>query len=222
MQSFQLIIKTGPNPGKVYLLDKEQMVIGRDSLSDVMIADSEVSRRHARLYLQGGGYVLEDLGSTNGCFINGQRLSQPQPLRPGDMVMLGEKISLKYEVIQSDPEATIASMPSFAPPPPRPDNFPASTPAAAAAPPPPPPPPAFAPAVEAPVYSNQIPAGPDEALPAAPAAKNSNRTWLLAGCGCLLLLVCGCGALAWGFDAMQLYCQPPFDGLFGMLGFCTP
>ena len=220
MQSFQLTIKVGPNPGKVYTLDKDQMVIGRDSLTDLVVPDAEVSRRHARIYMQGGGYVLEDLGSTNGCFVNGQRLSGPQPLRSGDTIMFGEKITLKYEVIQNDPEATIASMPSFAPPPPRPSNFTAPPPTAPvwepAAPPPPPP-------GSEPMFSNQIPAGPEElALHSEPAKANKNRTWILAGCGCLLLVLCICGLAGYAFDSMNLYCVGPFDMIFTPMGFCTP
>lgn len=62
------------------------MFIGRDLTNDIVINDAEISRRHARLISQAGGYVLEDLGSTNGTFINGQRLASPYILRPGETV----------------------------------------------------------------------------------------------------------------------------------------
>ncbi len=62
-----------------------------------MINDPEVSRHHCRLTQGGGGYTLEDLGSTNGTFVNGQRLTGARQLQPGDMIGLGETVTLAYE-----------------------------------------------------------------------------------------------------------------------------
>ena len=52
-----------------------------------------------RLTRGAGGYTLEDLGSTNGTFINSQRLTGAKPLKPGDMIGLGETVTLGFEVI---------------------------------------------------------------------------------------------------------------------------
>jgi pSer/pThr/pTyr-binding forkhead associated (FHA) protein len=68
----QLVTRTGPNPGKTFSLNKPEMYIGRDISNDIVINDAEVSRKHVRLTVQGERYVIEDLGSTNGTFINGQ------------------------------------------------------------------------------------------------------------------------------------------------------
>jgi pSer/pThr/pTyr-binding forkhead associated (FHA) protein len=57
---------------------------------------------------QGGKYVLEDLGSTNGTFVNGQRLAGPVVLKAGDVVSLGEQIVLMYDAVNMDPGATVA------------------------------------------------------------------------------------------------------------------
>jgi hypothetical protein len=59
--------------------------------------DNGVGRRHARLFVQGGQVMLEDLDSTNGTTLNGQKLSarQPQPLRDGDQILIG-KLLLRY------------------------------------------------------------------------------------------------------------------------------
>ena len=93
---YQLIMRTGPTPGAVYTLEGEQLMIGRDSTNEIVINDAEVSRRHAHLTFQGGKYVLEDLGSTNGTFVNGIRLDSPRRLSSGDLIRVGET-QLRYE-----------------------------------------------------------------------------------------------------------------------------
>lgn len=65
------------------------VVIGRSPGADIVIGDDFVSGRHARVVLAGAEAVLEDLGSTNGTLLNGQRISIPQPLRPGDTIDVG-------------------------------------------------------------------------------------------------------------------------------------
>ncbi len=97
MSNFRLVLRAGPTPGKVFSLDKDEMFIGREANNDITINDPEVSRRHARLYVQGGNMILEDLGSTNGTSVNGQRLTGPYVLRAGEIITLGEKITLLFE-----------------------------------------------------------------------------------------------------------------------------
>src|SRR5512136_1921007 len=106
---FQFVMRSGPTPGATYSLEGDQLVIGRDSSSNIAINDAEVSRKHARLNFQGGKYVIEDLGSTNGTFVNGQRLASAVVLKSGDVVSLGEQIVLMYEALSSDPGATMIS-----------------------------------------------------------------------------------------------------------------
>ena len=90
--AFQLVMRSGPTPGAVYPLEGDQLTIGRDSTNGVAINDPEVSRRHARLTFQGGKYVLEDLGSTNGTFVNNQRISAPTPFGVGDVLRIGRTL----------------------------------------------------------------------------------------------------------------------------------
>jgi predicted component of type VI protein secretion system len=97
-ESFRLIVRRGPQPNQVYELSKEIMTVGRDITNDIVINDPEVSRHHMRLTRGSGGYTLEDLGSTNGTFVNGQRLTGARPLRQGELVGLGETVTLSYEV----------------------------------------------------------------------------------------------------------------------------
>lgn len=128
MAQFQFVMRSGPTPGVTFPLEGDQLFIGRDSSNAVPINDAEISRKHSRLSYQGGKYVLEDLGSTNGTFVNGQRLAGPVVLKAGDVVSLGEQIVLMYDAINMDPGATIASsrksahvspppVQSYAPPP---------------------------------------------------------------------------------------------------------
>src|SRR5512147_759785 len=126
---FQLIMRSGPTPGAAFALEGDQMTIGRDSTNEIVINDAEVSRRHSRLMFQGGKYVLEDLGSTNGTFVNGQRLAGPVVLKPGDIVSLGEQIVLMYDAINMDPGATMVAQarPSRVTPPPMPASAPVYT-----------------------------------------------------------------------------------------------
>src|SRR5512133_3501634 len=135
---FQLIMRSGPTPGAAFALEGDQMTIGRDSTNEIVINDAEVSRRHARLTFQGGKYVLEDLGSTNGTFVNGQRLAGPRVLKPGEVVSFGEQIILVFEATIFNPDATMvspraAAVPSsprpVAPPPPPPAEYAGSVPA---------------------------------------------------------------------------------------------
>jgi predicted component of type VI protein secretion system len=104
---FQFVMRSGPTPGVTFPLEGDQLIIGRDAVNAVAINDAEVSRKHARLTFQGGKYVLEDLGSTNGTFVNGQRLASATVLKPGDVVSLGEQIVLMYEGLSSDAGATM-------------------------------------------------------------------------------------------------------------------
>lgn len=171
-QTFQLVMQKGPNPGKIFELVQDEIIIGRDISNRIVVNDPEVSRRHTRLIAQSGGYVVEDMGSTNGTFVDGQRLMGPHFLRPGQVIMLGEKIALAYEVLGYDPNATLTGD-ALQPPSKEtyrvtPDYLPPQ-PAAQPAPPPvyqPPAAPAYQPPA-APAY--QPPAAPAYQPPAAPA-----------------------------------------------------
>jgi predicted component of type VI protein secretion system len=115
--SFRLVMQTGPTPGRDIPLQKSELFVGRDSSNDIVINDAEVSRRHARFFLQGTSYMLEDLGSTNGSFINGQRLVGPTPVRPGEIITLGERINLVFESLTFS-QPPVAAFPSATPIPP--------------------------------------------------------------------------------------------------------
>jgi len=67
----------------------EGLVLGRGEV-DVRIEDAFASSRHARIAPEGNLQVLEDLGSTNGTYLNGDLIRGPQPLHPGDRIRIGD------------------------------------------------------------------------------------------------------------------------------------
>ncbi|RRR72251.1 MAG: FHA domain-containing protein [Candidatus Viridilinea halotolerans] len=75
--------------GQVFRGSGTNLVLGRQQGSPLHINHSQVSRQHARLLLEGGQWLVEDLNSANGTFVNGQRTSGRVPLRPGDRLGLG-------------------------------------------------------------------------------------------------------------------------------------
>ena len=184
---YQLIMRSGPTPGAAYTLEGDQITIGRDSSNGVTINDAEISRRHARLTFQGGKYILEDLGSTHGTFVNGQRLAGPRVLKPGEVISFGEQIVLVFEATTFDPGATVVSPRATAVPS-------ASRPVM-----PPPPPPTE--------YVGSVPASPAVA-PVVTSEKRitvSNPIPIAIGIGALLFL-CMCGVFFWWVDATFRWC----------------
>ncbi len=216
-QTFQLVMRTGPNPGKVYELSQDEITIGRDIANNIVVNDPEVSRRHTRLRSQAGGYVVEDMGSTNGTFVNGQRLMGPHILRPGEQVMLGEHVAFVYEAMAYDPNATLVS---GAQAPGGTYETYRVTPPTAQAP---------APMDYQPAYSGQVPQGPPEPY-APPVAEPyepydyeeepaQNRTWMYVGIGCAVILLCVCVVGVIAVDTLKLWCTEPMRTIMDVFGF---
>ena len=90
-----LIVLGGPSVGRLYEIDKGEMIIGRSTDSDVSLEDSSISRHHARLERQGDRIVLMDMGSTNGIFVNAEKVSSCS-LRDGDHLRIGQSTILKF------------------------------------------------------------------------------------------------------------------------------
>lgn len=110
--SFRLIVRRGPTPNQVFDLTRDVITLGRDISNDLVVNDAEVSRTHLRLTRGIDGYTIADLGSTNGTFINGQRLLGSRPLNNGDQIGLGETVTLGYERVRagSSPAAPTAEV----------------------------------------------------------------------------------------------------------------
>lgn len=105
-----LVIERGDSPGTEFRLVNNDSTIGRwdadngvfpDVDLDAFDSDAKVSRRHARIRLQNGSYTIEDLGSTNGTYVNrGRRLlpGNAQLLNDGDEVIVG-KTFLRFQIV---------------------------------------------------------------------------------------------------------------------------
>lgn len=88
----QLVVVTSEsNPGAKFNLGKS-VAIGRAGDCDIIINDTYVSNKHARVYEDEGAFVVEDLGSTNGTYVNGRKISYPLELRPGDRIKIGKSV----------------------------------------------------------------------------------------------------------------------------------
>jgi hypothetical protein len=87
----RLVVERAPghDPGMIYDLDAD-MVLGRGDQAEIRLEDPFASSRHARVYEQGNIVVIEDLGSTNGTYLNEELLESPRPLHPGDRVRIGD------------------------------------------------------------------------------------------------------------------------------------
>jgi pSer/pThr/pTyr-binding forkhead associated (FHA) protein len=80
---------TGHDPGMIYDLDGE-IVLGRGDRAEIRLEDPFASSRHARIFEQGNIMVIEDLGSTNGTYLNEELLETARPLHPGDRLRIGD------------------------------------------------------------------------------------------------------------------------------------
>jgi pSer/pThr/pTyr-binding forkhead associated (FHA) protein len=93
----QLVGLDGPYAGQVFTLQGGNMEVGREPGKDIVLsADATISRGHARLTQEPGGLTVIDLGSSNGTYVNGQRLFAPMALAPGDEVQFGSS-KFRYE-----------------------------------------------------------------------------------------------------------------------------
>jgi predicted RecA/RadA family phage recombinase len=115
-----LTVQQGSQRGQRFSVAKDSIIIGRVAGCDVVISDPEVSRRHASITWERGQPILRDLGSTNGTFVNGVRLTGSQALSDGDTIGLG-KVQLSFQCpALAEARPTVARPsppPAYAPPP---------------------------------------------------------------------------------------------------------
>jgi predicted component of type VI protein secretion system len=143
-------VEEAPVAGSEYPLTPGA-TIGREGC-DIVLGDPQVSRRHAAMRRLDSGPAIEDLGSTNGTFVNDERVRGTRPLAAGDTVRFGATVWRLHEVNAgaagegwqdaSEPATAVKPAAAAAPPPPAPQPAAPPPPPSPAAPSPPPPPPA--------------------------------------------------------------------------------
>ena len=182
------IVRSGALKGQRLVVKTPVANIGRADYNDLVVPDESVSTSHAKLQRREGIWVLVDLESTNGTFVDGDRITTESPIAPGTMVRFGD-VQLVFEptddalgvakgggtkVLESfKPGATPSAPPPPPPPPPRPS----------AAPAPPKPPPAAAPAPKAAASAPPKPATPPKRPPPRASAPPPAQQKKGKGCG---------------------------------------
>lgn len=232
---YRLIVRRGPQPNQTFDLKGDVITLGRDITNDIVINDPEVSRHHLRFTLNPDGYTMEDLGSTNGTFIAGQRITGVKTLNRGDLVGLGETVTVLYDMVRPEvsspapgsaaPSATVQSSPA-----PQAYQQPQQQqPAAYGSAPPPPPQQDYGNHEYDQEYNNY------DSSPRAPGydydpyavreeEPSSAWRWIVIGCAGLMLFCC-CGTVL-GLviiDLGDLWCKIPvfsdiITPIFGLIG----
>lgn len=104
--TFKIVVKSGEEIEKIYLLDKPVNTIGRDPNNEIVIDDIEISRNHLKINVNENLLLIEDLNSTNGTFLNGKRIQKVKEVTDGDLISLGKNIVLEVvrEKVDEDPQ----------------------------------------------------------------------------------------------------------------------
>jgi pSer/pThr/pTyr-binding forkhead associated (FHA) protein len=210
-KNYRLTVIKGFNKGEVFHLEQEEVTIGRGEDNTIVMGIAEVSRNHSALTKVEEGYMIRDLGSTNGTFVDKKAIGGKYLLKPGDTVMLGDAIYMTY-MAEPDPEVTGVT--------PR-QKQPDSQQVTAVMP---------KPAKAAQEKTPEEPAVPQETKTAEEMLKETpvseekkSNTWLWAGIGCLVIILFLLTAGAILFDFLGLYCTPPFDSILGpILNYTCP
>ena len=213
---YRLVVRQGPITGQVFDLNLNVVSIGRDIANDFVINDAEVSRKHAKLTLEGDRYKIEDLNSTNGTYIDGQRLIGPHLMAIGEIIMFGDNVGVVFDGEPATPDITMPSPVDLG-----------TTPVAAI----PAPVESYTPPVM--IQQSEIvkPAIPVQETPVVEpelpeeTGKKPINTWMLAGCGCIVVILLLCIAVFVFIDQPWtsgggLYCTTPFNIIFGAFGYC--
>lgn len=207
-KNYRLTVIKGFNKGTVFPMEQDEITIGRSEDNTIVLNIAEVSRAHTAFIKVEEGYMIKDLGSTNGTFVDKKEIGDKYLLKPGDTVMLGDAIYMTY-MAESDPEVTLVSS--------RPKET-DSKEVTAVTP-----------------RSNDVPkvkTPPADTAPGKTKAKDEilsesedteptkSNTWLWAGIGCVVVIffLIVVGAIL--FDFLDLYCTPPFDTLMKFLWTC--
>jgi len=205
-KNYRLTIIKGFNKGQVYPLEGDEIIIGRGDENEIVLNIAEVSRTHAILTKAEEGFMIKDLGSTNGTFVDKKKVGGKYLLKPGDTVMLGDAIYMTYQA-DLDPEETLVA--------PRPEEPPVAEVTAVT------PKPAEVPSEPAPPTTPRKSRSAEKILTKSQVTEDKKgKTWLWAGIGCIVVIffLIVVGLIA--FDYLNLYCTPPFDTFLNFIYTC--
>lgn len=87
-----LVVTEGPLAGRTIELADQQITLGRANDATLVLSDDYASSRHARIFPQDGQWIVEDLGSTNGTYLERQKLTRPMPVRIGAPIRIGKTV----------------------------------------------------------------------------------------------------------------------------------
>ncbi len=107
-----IVVHQDPTTQQVFPLTEGVLTIGREAYNDVVLIDPEASRKHAQISFQAGRYVVEDLGSTNGTYVNGRQIISPTTLNRGDVIEVGEMARIVYQGPGSGIDETVLRAPA--------------------------------------------------------------------------------------------------------------
>lgn len=102
-----LTVTGGEEAGRLISLSESQITFGRSDEANVQFADVSLSRIHARLIRAAGNWIIADAGSTNGTFVNDQRLTKPVALADGDRVQFGSSTLLRFSLVDDTEEQSL-------------------------------------------------------------------------------------------------------------------
>ena len=88
----KLVLTAGPRKGQELRLDRREVTIGRADNADLVIRDEFASTHHAKLVLMNGEWLIQDLNSTNGTFVNGKRVGTPMTVKANVPVQIGNSV----------------------------------------------------------------------------------------------------------------------------------
>jgi two-component system, cell cycle response regulator len=101
----QMTVISGPNTGRAHLLVEGETLVGRGKEAHIALDDAGASRTHARIVLTDDGrYLLEDLKSRNGTFVNGARIEDVKELESGDRIHVGPNVTLSFAILDAQAE----------------------------------------------------------------------------------------------------------------------
>ncbi len=112
----RLIVKQGPQIGIIFPVVGDRVRLGREEANDIKIQDAEVSRRHCELVWKDNALIVQDIGSSNGTFVNGTQVTTPTTLKAGDRIGLGQTILvLEFDPVGEGAQAAYELPPSSRP-----------------------------------------------------------------------------------------------------------